>query len=370
MAKGENIFKRKDGRWEARYIKSRDILGKIRYGYCYGKTYREAKEKVSKIKAEQRFGQLQQSSGMESSFGTYCDEWLTIRKPGLKEASWVKYETILRRHIKPKLGSCSLRKITPGVVCEFTDELLQQGLAEKTMKDIITVLRSVLKYAAKQVPGICSSTDIICPRETKKEMRVLSMEEQRRFADYLTTDMDACKFGILLALVTGLRIGELCALRWDNILVQEEYIRVIYTMQRLKNTVETDTNRTRIVISSPKSDHSFRIVPMTEHTAELCRQMKPDWPDAYVLTGTTRFMEPRTLQNHLKRYTAACGLEGVHFHTLRHTFATRCVEVGFEIKTLSEILGHSSTAITLERYVHSSMELKRSNMCKLSSVGW
>ena len=96
--------------------------------------------------------------------------------------------------------------------------------------------------------------------------------------------------------------------------------------------------------------------------------MNPQSPTAFVLTGTSDYMEPRTLQYRMEKYTAECGLEGVHFHTLRHTFATRCVEVGFEIKSLSEILGHANTTITLERYVHSSMELKRHNMNKLVMV--
>lgn len=113
----------------------------------------------------------------------------------------------------------------------------------------------------------------------------------------------------------------------------------------------------------------MRTIPMTEYAAGLCRHMKPQSSAAYVLTGTDAFMEPRVLQYRLEKYTQACGLEGVHFHTLRHTFATRAVEVGFEIKSLSEILGHASVTITLDRYVHSSLELKRDNMQKLNAAG-
>lgn len=127
--------------------------------------------------------------------------------------------------------------------------------------------------------------------------------------------------------------------------------------------------KTKIVIGSPKSDTSIRTIPISDYAAELCREMNPKSPAAFILTGTSDYMEPRTLQYRMERYTETCGLEGVHFHTLRHTFATRCVEVGFEIKSLSEILGHSNTTITLDRYVHSSMDLKRDNMNKLSAVG-
>ena len=179
--------------------------------------------------------------------------------------------------------------------------------------------------------------------------------------------MDACKFGILLALFTGMRIGELCALRWDNISMRGQTIKIASTMQRLKDMEEG--RGTKIVIGSPKSDTSIRTIPMTDYAAELCGRMRPGSSTAFVLTGTSDYMEPRTLQYRLEKYTKECGLEGVHFHTLRHTFATRCVEVGFEIKSLSEVLGHATTSVTLDRYVHSSIELKRSNMNKLSAVG-
>ena len=200
-------------------------------------------------------------------------------------------------------------------------------------------------------------------------MRVLSRDEQNRFMSYLLTDMDSCKFGLLLALSTGVRIGELCALQWCNINIREQTIKIAATLQRLHATDMQGETRTRIVIGEPKSDTSVRTIPMISYLADLCKQMDPGNTGAYVLTGTTDYMEPRTLQYRIEKYTHACGLEGIHAHTLRHTFATRAVEVGFEIKSLSEVLGHSTTTITLERYVHSSMELKRSNMNKLNVVG-
>lgn len=181
--------------------------------------------------------------------------------------------------------------------------------------------------------------------------------------------MDECKFGVLLALLTGIRIGEICALRWENISLKDNTIKISSTMQRLKDIDLSRTSKTKIVIASPKSSTSTRTIPLSNYAAELCAKMKPSNSTAFILTGTCNYMEPRTLQYRMSKYTRICGLEGVHFHTLRHTFATRCVEVGFEIKSLSEILGHSNTTITLDRYVHSSMELKRDNMNKLSAVG-
>ena len=140
-------------------------------------------------------------------------------------------------------------------------------------------------------------------------------------------------------------------------------------MQRLKDEECRGGKRTKIIVTVPKSGTSMRVIPMTEFAAALCAQMIVADRRAFVLTGSRRFIEPRTVQYRLRRYLRECGIEDAHFHTLRHTFATRCVEVGFELKSLSEILGHSSTAITLNRYVHSSIELKRDNMFKLSDVG-
>lgn len=151
---------------------------------------------------------------------------------------------------------------------------------------------------------------------------------------------------------------------WENISLRDNTITITSTMQRLKNMNPDREAKTKIVIGSPKSDTSIRTIPISDYAAELCEKMNPQSPAAFVLTGTPDYMEPRTLQYRMEKYTVGCGLKGVHFHTLRHTFATRCVEVGFEIKSLSEILGHANTTITLDRYVHSSMELKRDNMNK------
>lgn len=191
-----------------------------------------------------------------------------------------------------------------------------------------------------------------------------------RFVQYLMDGMDCCKFGTLLSLLTGMRIGEICALRWDNVSIKEGTVKVSSTMQRLRDLDTNGQSSTKIIISDPKSDTSSRIIPLSDFALELCKKVDPKLPSAYVLTGSpSAYIEPRMLQYKLERYTKDCRLEGVHFHTLRHTFATRCVEFGFEIKSLSEVLGHSSPKITLERYVHSSLELKRCNMNRVVMYG-
>lgn len=370
MAKGENIFKRKDGRWEARYVKGHLPSGKIKYGFCYGRSYKEAKEKVTRLKAAVAAGEEVAKDAGKRLLADYCDEWLRLTKPRVKAATYVKYATILDNHIKPTLGGCRPGALDTAAVEAFSGALLYgEGLSPKTVRDVLACLRAVLRHAGRQLPGGLPPLEIAYPKEEPREMRVLSPAEQERLTRYLLADLDRCRSGVLLALLTGLRIGEVCALRWGDINMQDRTIHVHATMQRLKDMAGGEGGKTKVVIGPPKSDKSVRVIPMTDQAVRLCMQMQTKSAAAFLLTGTERYMEPRTLQYRLQKYTAACQLEGVHFHTLRHTFATRAVEVGFEIKTLSEILGHSTTTVTLDRYVHASLELKRANMSKLNAVG-
>ena len=317
MAKGENIFRRRDGRWEARYIKGRELSGKIKYGYCYGKTYREAKEKAAKRKAALANGAPLPTARTQKPFSSYCLEWLHTKKCTVKESTYIKYSTAVNKHIIPKLGVCHPLGFTTELMDDFIKELqFEDELAPKTVHDILVVLHGILKFASSKFAGSFPAVEINYPKIGKKEMRVLSREEQARFVAYLHEDLDSCRFGILLALCTGIRIGELCALRWESVSTNDKAIRIAKALQRLHDISVSQGARTRIVIGPPKSDTSVRTIPMTEYATGLCRRMKPQSSAAYVLTGTEAFMEPRTLQYRLEKYTQACGLEGVHFHAL------------------------------------------------------
>ena len=321
MAKGENIFRRRDGRWEARYIKGRELSGKIKYGYCYGKTYREAKVKAAKHKAALENGALLPTATTQKLFSSYCLGWLHTKKCTVKESTYIKYSTVVNKHIMPKLGECCPLGFTTELMDDFIKELqFEEELAPKTVHDILVVLHGILKFASSKFAGSFPAVEINYPKIGKKEMRVLSREEQARLVAYLHEDLDSCRFGILLALCTGIRIGELCALQWESVSTNDKAIRIAKTLQRLHDTSVSQGARTRIVIGPPKSDTSVRTIPMTEYATGLCRRMKPQSSAAYVLTGTEAFMEPRTLQYRLEKYTQACGLEGVHFHTLRHPY--------------------------------------------------
>ncbi|MBQ4342386.1 MAG: phage integrase SAM-like domain-containing protein [Erysipelotrichaceae bacterium] len=174
MAKGENIFKRKDGRWEARYVKEYDYTGKIKYGYCYGKTYREAKEKAAQHKAAILNGTPIVSSRVRQKFSVYCDQWLNANKTRLKISTINKYESIFNKYIKIQLGHMDPAKFSNRTIEGFTNFLLEtHHLSAKTVKDILIILQAVIKYTSKQLPGCMASIDFVFPKEEKKKYEYL-----------------------------------------------------------------------------------------------------------------------------------------------------------------------------------------------------
>lgn len=298
------------------------------------------------------------------TFSHYCSRWLESVREELKPSSFAKYRTQLNKYILPQLGSCTAAAFTTDRLEQFAQSLRQDwALSPKTVKDILVLLGTLQRYAGKNEPEYLTA-EVASVKTPRREMRVLSRSEQEIFVDYLSKQGDSGSFGILLALMTGMRIGEVCALRWEDVSLWESRIRVHATLQRVQREAGT-----QVIRMAPKSEKSIRSIPLSPKTVALCRQRGPRAPEDYVLTGSRQYMEPRTLQNRLKKHVQACGLEGVHFHTLRHTYATRCMEAGVEIKVLSEILGHASVSITMDRYVHASFELKKENIRKLQAMG-
>ena len=198
-------------------------------------------------------------------------------------------------------------------------------------------------------------------------MRVLSQQEQERLCRYLYAELDGYHLGILLCLFTGLRVGELCALCWEDICFSERTLRVNRTLQRVQTHAESGP-RTKIVVTPPKSPCSIRTIPIPEFLLPVLMEYQGT-ARGYLLTNSTNtFIEPRIMQNRFKRALQHAQVECANFHTLRHTFATRCIELGFDVKSLSEILGHASVTITMNRYVHPTFSMKQENMRKLSAL--
>lgn len=371
--KGENIYKRKDGRWEARYIASYDGNGKAKYKYLYAKTYAEAKAKLLKARHETSSASITEKNSNREKYEFWLSEWLKTKRLRVKESTYVRYQNIIKNHIIPELGKYPINKISTALIESFISDKLtggrldgKGGLSAKTMSDILVIIKESFKYAQGSGVFTICCFDRIAFKKSSHEMRVLSVSEQKRLIDVLFNDIDKYKLGVFICLYTGIRIGELCALQWKNISFSEKTLKVERTMQRLQCEDPNALYKTRIIVTEPKSNAALRTIPLPDFLLETIMPFVGS-PNTYILSGECKsVIEPRTMQNRFKGYLDEGKIEDANFHSLRHTFATRCVEAGFDVKTLSEILGHSSVKITLDRYVHSSMELKRNNMEKLS----
>lgn len=350
--RGENIYKRKDGRWEARYVKEITADGKKKYGSVYADNYKD-------VKAKQQQCLLHPTkvfcNSMNLTINILISEWLNSIKNQVKPNTYQKYESVCKNHIVNELGSVLVKLISNYTIINFTNHLKEKNLSAKSINDILIVLGLAFKYAEEEY-------EITTPRirylkEEKKDIRVLSVNEQLQLTTYLNSNIDIYKFGILLALYTGIRVGELCALQWEDI--TSDYIKISKTMTRIKS----DNGKTEIKIGTPKSDSSKRLIPTPQCLLPLIYQFKNK---GYVLSNEKlEYTEPRLMQIKFEKMISECGLEKTNFHALRHTFATRCVEAGVDVKTLSEILGHSDVKTTLNKYVHSSFELKQKSMKQL-----
>lgn len=366
--KGENIYKRKDGRWEGRYIKGH-IDSKTLYGYIYGKTYKEVKEKLTLAKAQPQSKTKNVSTAI-LPFSAYAKLWLSEKEPTVKYSTYIKYSNLLNGYIIPNIGDATVETLGYDEVSNFCINLLQsggkdkKGLSQKMTVDCLTVVKSVIKYAARKKCAIDSSAFEVSIKLKNNQLRVLSMKEQELLLEYLRNDPTPINVGIMISLFTGIRIGELCALQWKDVSVANRTISVNKTLQRVQTP--NGLTKTAITITEPKSDCSIRQIPIPDVLIEFL--ISTNNSSFYVLSNNLKYVEPRTMQNHFKSAISTCNIADANFHALRHTFATRCIEVGFDIKSLSEILGHANVNITLDRYVHPSMDLKKKNMDKLSSL--
>lgn len=373
---GENIRKRKDGRWEGRYPKGKKD-GKQTIGSVFGKTYQEAKEKLITAKAaiaDSPKNMVELSTVAEHEiFRLSAEAWLVSIKPNLKDSTIARYRTALDRHLLPEFGDKIVTEITREDISAFSNSLLAskdeggKGLAPKTVSAILSVMKNVMDYI-RLVKGLSVvSFDGLAVKIPQKQLRVFSLHEQEMLNGYLLGDLTPSNMGILLCLYTGLRIGELCALKWEDISFTEQKLHIERTMQRIQKPDE-EGHKTQVVITSPKSDCSVRDIPIPDDVFQiLTEKRQPD--GCFFLTGLERiYIEPRTMENRFNKVADACGISGATVHTCRHSFATRAVELGFDIKTLSEILGHASVAITMNRYVHPSMQHKQENMNKLCAI--
>lgn len=357
--KGENIYKRKDGRWEGRCKSGENATGKPKYRSVYGKTYQEVKLKLIKLRSQPK--NIVKSGNI--TVGELFSEWLSAIKLRVKPSTFANYQMKIDKHILPVFSHLHYEILDNQAVQKFISDKINDGLSAKYVSDIIIVFKSMAKYVSR-VHGFRNAlSDVILPKIAKKEMVILSEKQQKKLCGYLQKNPDITSVCILLSMYTGLRIGEICGLKWSDIDFEKSTIAVRRTVQRV-NSAEKGT---KLMIGSPKSQASRRCIPVQKFLLDMLEKYRNE-ADFFVLSGSRKAVEPRTLQHRFKSILEKADLPSVNFHSLRHLFATNCIKVGFDVKTLSEILGHASVETTLNRYVHSSMEQKNKCMNLLSFV--
>ena len=365
--RGESIYHRKDGRWEARYVKGITFDNKKLYGSVYGKSYKEVKEKRRTICM-----QLENNSYIicKETTGFYARQWLKVNRIRFKPATYEKYLNIVNNYILPSFDYFKIKDLTTTHINVFSNQLLKQGksgkpLSPKTVKDILLILKAIISFIESEY-NINVNIKIVYPTNPKQEANILNEQDFLALNRVLINEMDLCKFGVLVAMATGIRIGEVCSLKWENIDLDNRYMIIEKTMQRIKN-FDKDGPKTRVIEVSPKSDNSKRMIPIPHNLIPIFKRFKAN-DNCYILSGDCKkIVEPRQMDRKFKSYVQEAGIERANFHMLRHTFATLCIENGFEVKSLSEILGHSSSKITLDRYVHSSFNTKQKYLDRFSN---
>lgn len=368
--RGENIRKRKDGRWEGRYIKSREANGKAIYVSVYGKTYTSVKEKLKEVNNNQS----EFLKGNKMTFGEALFLWLENNKIKQKIQTYSKYLQLINTQISPSIGHIKLSRINYVIINQYVSEKsisgnlnTKEALSPSYIQTICFIIESTIRFCVEN--NFCSpiSGKIVRPTKVRKDIKILSFEEQRVLERILLTDINETKIGILLSLYAGLRVGEVCGLRWENIDLENGVIYINNSVERIKNiNKENGSSKTVLILSDTKSDTSNRTIPISNILQKILLNNKQN-NNRFVIEGKTYpYADPRTLQYAFKKCLKECELPEINYHALRHTFATRCVEAGVDIKSLSEILGHSNVSITLNTYVHSSLEQKKLQMEKLN----
>ena len=299
----------------------------------------------------------------KTNFEEISKKWLEMKKNSIKESTYCNYMFIIDKYLMPTLRKTSLRKLIDYNYNNFIQEL-KTNLSVKTVRDITNVLKSILKYSQEEYTCSINLKSINMPKLNVAKIKVLNKREKGKLERYCLKQNTLKSLGVVVCLYTGLRIGELCALKWEDIDLEEKVIFVRKTLQRVYIEKE---NNSKIIINSPKTTSSIRRVPINNKLYEILKPLKKEYKNEdFFLTGSNeKYVEPRNYQNLFKLLLSECKVKPYKFHILRHTFATYCIEVGMDAKSLSEILGHSNVNITLSRYVHSSDKIKKKFLEKL-----
>lgn len=292
------------------------------------------------------------------TFNEIVELWSIDKKQYVKKSTYSSYFLLLTNHLLPAFGTKT--EITETDVQEFVLAKLSAGMSRKSIKDILIVLKMVLHYGVKHAMTEYKEIDIKFPTERKRQsIEVLSKTHQHKLMSYIKENFSFLNLGIYICLSAGLRIGEICALTWDDVDTDEGVIHINKTIQRIY-VIDKNERHTELIMDTPKSKNSIREIPMTKELLRMVKPLKKVVNNSfYVLTNSLKPTEPRTYRNYYSRLMKDLNLPKLKFHGLRHSFATRCIESKCDYKTVSVLLGHSNISTTLNLYVHPNMEQKK-----------
>lgn len=300
----------------------------------------------------------------EKNISQIAGLWKEEKRQFVKKSTFAAYSLIVETHLQPAFGN--LTAVTEKDVQDFVLQKLNGGLSQKTIKDMLIVLRMILKFGAKKNYCVYAPIDVIFPTDRERqELEVLSIANQKKIMRFVEENFTFRNLGIFICLSTGIRIGEICALTWDDIDTENGVIHIRKTIQRIY-VKENGIKKTELLIDTPKTATSMRDIPMIKDLYEILKPLKKVVNnDYFVLTNEATPTEPRTYRNYYKKLLDKLGIPPIKFHGLRHSFATRCIESKCDYKTVSVILGHSNISTTLNLYVHPNYEQKKKCIDKM-----
>ena len=300
----------------------------------------------------------------EKTINQITEEWKEEKKKYVKKSTYAAYQLLIQNHIKPYFGD--LYEVNEEKVQQFVFDKLDAGLSEKTIRDIIIVLKMILKFGIKNGYLEYVQIDAKFPsKQEKKDLDVLSKVDQKKFMEHLRNNFTFKNLGIFICLSTGMRIGEICGLRWCDVDTVEGVIKVRHTLQRIY-IIEGETRHTELLLDTPKTANSVRDIPMSSELLKMLKSLnKVVNENYYVISNDIKPIEPRTYRNYYKKLCKQLDIPELKFHGLRHSFATRCIESKADYKTVSVLLGHSNISTTLNLYVHPNKEQKKKTIDKM-----
>jgi integrase len=270
------------------------------------------------------------------------------------------YHRYIRYYIEPYFKDMPYDKLTSDKMQQFIASLTESGLSAVTVQAIYSFLKSGVRPSGED-----TIFDVSLPPRRKKPVEYLSRDEQKRLEEAAKIAGYPFYLAVLIGLYTGIRIGEMCGLLWEDIDFSSRIIRIKRTLQRIPS-MDDEKAKTKIAVSSPKSPSSVRNIPIPGFLYTLLLEQQKNADCEYVLSQNGHLVEPRYIQNHFKKALKAANIRDVNFHTVRHTFATRALENNFDVKALSELLGHASATVTLDKYAHVLDDHKRKLMERMA----